>query len=68
MHFIIAFLLCPITPKTADQADTHQVMDSAQGNMIPWKGCITGLGHLSGKFLGTSKHGNIWSLDKCEHC
>lgn len=69
LHFIMAFLLCPIkTPKTTDQPDTHQVEDSAQGTMITWKGCITGLGHLSGKLLGTSEHGNMWSLDNCEHC
>lgn len=44
------------TSSGADQANAYKVVNSTQGNMTPWKGCITGLPHLSGKFWG---HQNV---------
>lgn len=55
------------TPSAADQAEAHKVVNTTQGNMTPWKGCVTGLAHFSGKFWGHQKNENTWALDTWEH-
>lgn len=61
-HYSFLFMFYQ-TPSAADQADAHKVVNSTQGNITPWKGCVTGLAHFSGKFWGHQKmkiHG-LWT-------